>query len=143
MDKTKQIKVYLTVKNPVPSFTGMEQIYKKKTEVFNRIFEVKLMPGISELLAELRKRGHKIGLVTGSRYDAAKAVLRKLVGSSECEVRSGESPDSEPRTPNFFDVVIAGEMVSKGKPNITTLPSVDPPLNIPSKLTPAMFGPES
>lgn len=95
----------------------IEQIYKRKSEAFDRIFEVKLMPGIYELLARLREKGHRLGLVTGSRFAAAKAVLQKLVGSSEWEVRSEESPNSELRTPNFFNVVIAGEMVTSGKPD--------------------------
>lgn len=76
----------------------MEQIYKRKSEVFDRIFEVKLMPGMYKLLTTLRNSGHKLGLVTGSRHAAAKAVLRNGLE-------------------NMFDVVIAGEMVTNGKPD--------------------------
>ncbi|MGR3309735.1 MAG: HAD family hydrolase, partial [Candidatus Brocadiales bacterium] len=76
----------------------MELIYKRKSEVFDRIFEVKLMPGIYKLLTTLRNSGHKLGLVTGSRLAAAKAVLRDGLE-------------------NMFDVVIAGEMVTNGKPD--------------------------
>lgn len=75
-----------------------EQIYKRKSEAFNRIFKVKLMPGICELLTGLRKRGHKLGLVTGSRFEVAKAVLQNGLEK-------------------MFDVVIAGEMVVNGKPD--------------------------
>ena len=76
----------------------IEQIYKKKSEVFNRIFAVKLMPGIYELLTGLRKNGHRLALVTGSCLEAAKAVLQNGIE-------------------NMFDVVVAGEMVANGKPD--------------------------
>ena len=76
----------------------MEQIYKRKRDAFGRIFEVKLMPGIYELLTGLRKNGHRLALVTGSCLEAAKAVLQNGIE-------------------DMFDVVVAGEMVANGKPD--------------------------
>ncbi|HHT9125635.1 MAG TPA: HAD family hydrolase [Candidatus Brocadiia bacterium] len=94
----------------------MEQIYKRKREAFNRIFEVKLMPGIYGLLNGLRMNGHRLALVTGSCLEATKAVLSSLAArrsSPESEVTSHWSLV----TSDVFDVVIAGEMVANGKPD--------------------------
>jgi beta-phosphoglucomutase len=98
MKGRETIKGIMKERNLSVSQEEIEQIYKRKTDSFNKIFEVKLMPGIYELLSRLRNGGYKLGLVTGSRFEMAKTVLRNGLE-------------------NMFDVVIAGEMVNNGKPD--------------------------
>ena len=75
-----------------------DKIIKLKRKIFNDIFTVKLIKGIKDLLLELKDRQYNLALVTGTRLEVVKKVLQ--VGLE-----------------NIFEVIVAGEMVNKGKPN--------------------------
>ncbi|MCP4253294.1 MAG: HAD family phosphatase [Candidatus Scalindua sp.] len=75
-----------------------DKIIKLKRKIFNDIFNVTLIKGIKNLLLELKNRQYNLALVTGTRLDVVKKVLK--VGLE-----------------NIFDVIVSGEMVNKGKPD--------------------------
>jgi HAD superfamily hydrolase (TIGR01509 family) len=75
-----------------------DKIIKLKRKIFNDIFTVKLIKGIKDLLLELKDRQYNLALVTGTRLEVVKKVLQ--VGLE-----------------NIFEVIVAGEMVNKGKPD--------------------------
>ena len=75
-----------------------DKIIKLKRKIFNDIFTVKLIKGIKDLLLELKDRQYNLALVTGTRLEVVKKVLQ--VGLE-----------------NIFEIIVAGEMVNKGKPD--------------------------
>lgn len=66
---------------------------------FRQLFVPALIPGIAPLLHDLRGRGYRLGLVTGS---AGSVVEESLVPTGVA---------------GLFDVVVAGDQVTQGKPD--------------------------
>ena len=80
-----------------PTSDLLNLIIEAKKDIFNRIFRLKIFPGVSGLLTLLRNKNAKIGLVTGSTYLAKMFHCRK------------EFLD-------IFDVIVAGEDSENSKP---------------------------
>jgi beta-phosphoglucomutase len=79
-----------------------EQAYhlaEAKRALFRQIFKPVLVPGIGPLLHDLRGRGYRLGLVTGS--------ARSLV--DESLVPTGIA--------GLFDAIVTGDQVARGKPD--------------------------
>jgi HAD superfamily hydrolase (TIGR01549 family)/HAD superfamily hydrolase (TIGR01509 family) len=70
-----------------------------KRSLFRQLFEPTLVPGIAPLLHDLRGRGYRLALVTGS----AQSVL------NESLVPTGVA--------HLFETAVTGDQVSKGKPH--------------------------
>ena len=70
-----------------------DKIIKLKRKIFNDIFNITLIKGIKNLLLELKNRQYNLALVTGTRLDVVKKVLK--VGLE-----------------NIFEVIVTGEMVN-------------------------------
>ena len=75
------------------------RLASEKRALFRDIFEPTLVPGILPLLHDLRGRGYRLGLVTGS--------ARSVVDESLAPTGAVE----------FFEVVITGDEVTRGKPH--------------------------
>ncbi len=75
-----------------------ERVINLKRKIFNDIFTVTPMQGIKDFLLKLRECQYNLALVTGTRLEVVKKVLK--VGLN-----------------NFFEVIVTGEMVDKGKPD--------------------------
>ncbi len=73
-------------------------LIRRKRAIYRRITRAGLMPGAKDLLLELKRRGLKIGMVTGSIWENIRAVL-----------------DEE--TISLFDAVVTGSDVTHGKPH--------------------------
>ncbi len=73
-------------------------LIRRKRAIYRELTRAGLMPGARELLLELKRRGLKIGLVTGSIWENIHAVL-----------------DNE--TIRLFDAVVTGQDVVHGKPH--------------------------
>jgi beta-phosphoglucomutase len=69
-----------------------------KRALFDQLFEPAFVPGILPLLYDLRGRGYKLGLVTGSARSVVDGSLAPtgVIG--------------------LFDTIVAGDQVSRGKP---------------------------
>jgi len=76
----------------------LEKFIAKKRQRYADITRAGLMPGARELLLELKRRGFKIGLVTGSVWENILTVLDREVVA-------------------WFDGVITGRDVTHGKPH--------------------------
>ncbi len=75
-----------------------EGVYARKTELFlARLDEIREMEGATEVLSELRSRGHRVALATSSNRTMTRAMLRRF--------------DWE------FDAVVTADDVRKGKPD--------------------------
>jgi beta-phosphoglucomutase len=70
-----------------------------KRAIFAEIFEPALVPGVGPLVHDLRGRGYRLGLVTGS---AGSVVEESLVPTGLADL---------------FEVVVSGDQVSQGKPH--------------------------
>ncbi len=90
--------IFAKKSNMLISDETSDKIIKLKRKIFNDIFTVSLIKGIKILLLELKDRQYNLALVTGTRLEVVKKVLK--VGLE-----------------NIFDVIVSGEMVNKGKPN--------------------------
>jgi beta-phosphoglucomutase len=75
------------------------QLASTKRAIFRDIFEPTLVPGIAPLLYDLRGRGYRLGLVTGS---ARSVVDESLAPTGLTEL---------------FEVIVTGDQVSRGKPD--------------------------
>ena len=73
-------------------------LIRRKRDIYRRITRAGLMPGAKELLSELKQRGLKIGMVTGSIWENIHTVL-------------------DDQTIAVFDAVVTGRDVSHGKPH--------------------------
>ena len=71
----------------------------RKRELFRKIFQPTFVPGIAPLLYDLRGRGYRLGLVTGS--------ARSVVDESLAPTGSVDQ----------FEVIVTGDDVSRGKPD--------------------------
>jgi len=76
-----------------------QRLAEAKRALFRQIFEPALIPGIGPLLHDLRGRGYRLGLVTGS--------ARSLVDESLVPTGAGD----------LFDTMVTGDQVSRGKPD--------------------------
>ena len=83
------------------SFETIEQIVQEKNRVFDGEASKRSMAfdGVPETLTTLRGNGIRTGLVTGSRLQTAKNLLRQA------------------HLEGLFDVVVTGDDTSKGKPD--------------------------
>lgn len=105
-----------------------QNLANTKRALFRDIFEPAFVPGIVPLLHDLRGRGYRLGLVTGS----ARCVVDESLappGTDElrsrdfalrrrpalCRSPSGSIPWIAPLA--LFDAVVAGDEVSQGKPH--------------------------
>jgi HAD superfamily hydrolase (TIGR01509 family) len=78
------------------------KLHKRKTDLFLELLEsgtLPLRPGVRRFMEEVRERGLILGVCTTSNERAAEAVTKKIL------------------TGISFDVVLAGDMVSKKKPD--------------------------
>jgi len=75
------------------------RLAEAKREFFVQEFEPALMPGIVPLMHDLRGRGHRLALVTGSAAVVVQQVLAPL------------------GVLDLFEVVVTGNQVSRGKPD--------------------------
>ncbi len=80
----------------------IKKIHKRKTELFVDMIskgKLPLRPGIKRLMKEINEAGLYLGVCTTSNENSAKAVIKSLLGDIK------------------FDLLIAGDMVSKKKPD--------------------------
>jgi len=81
----------------------VEELISKRKKALDKKFSkkenIKIMPGLLKLLGVLKKVGFKIAIASSSNKEYIEYILNatKLSG--------------------FFEVIVAGDMVSKGKPN--------------------------
>ena len=76
-----------------------QRLAAKKRELFREIFQPAFVPGIAPLLHDLKGRGYRLGLVTGS---ARSVVDESLAPTGYADL---------------FEVVVTGDDVSRGKPD--------------------------
>ncbi len=76
-----------------------QRLADAKRTLFRQIFTPAFVPGIVPLLHDLRGRGYRLGLVTGS----ARRVVEESLASTGIT--------------SLFDAVVTGDQVSKGKPD--------------------------
>ncbi len=69
-----------------------------KKEQFSKLFKYKIYPQIPQLLTYLKNKNIKLALVSGSNKEFVKKILTKFFK-------------------NYFEVIITGDDVEKGKPN--------------------------
>jgi len=80
----------------------IKEMHKRKTAIFVELIEtgkLPLRPGIHRFMKEAMEAGLKIGVCTTSNEQAAKAITEKIL------------------TDIKFDIVLAGDVVSKKKPD--------------------------
>lgn len=116
------------IENYAPSFLGknnleewIAQIHKTKTKYFLNLLKegkMPLRPGIRRLLSELRKNNIKIAIATTTTYENVSTLLQCTLGDSALE---------------WFDVIGAGDIVSKKKPAPDIYHWVLNRLNLPAK----------
>jgi HAD superfamily hydrolase (TIGR01509 family) len=76
-----------------------QRLANTKRAYFRQIFQPTFVPGIAPLLHDLRGRGYRLGLVTGS---ARSVVDESLAPTGYADL---------------FDVIVTGDEVTQGKPN--------------------------
>ncbi|MDD5409456.1 MAG: HAD family phosphatase [Candidatus Omnitrophica bacterium] len=81
-----------------PTRKVLSAIFRLRQKVFKRYFKRHIFHGAYELLAELKKQGFMLGLVTGSPLNEVKRIL-------PVKLRS------------LFTAVVAGNQVKNGKPH--------------------------
>ena len=74
-----------------------EKVLKLRNKLYRKYFKVHLFPDIEQILNKLKKKGFLLAIVTGSNRDKVKSMLPKKIISK-------------------FDVIIAADMIKKGKP---------------------------
>jgi len=76
----------------------MFKIFTDKRKILHKIFKRHLMPGVPELIAELKTKGYLLGIVSGTpTYDIRRLVPRQLL--------------------KLFDNIVGGDTVERGKPH--------------------------
>ena len=91
---------YHTGKKPEDLDGLIKKLHEKKTAVFIEILEsMPLRPGIHRFMKEIKARGLKIGICTTSNEKVAHTVADKMLADIG------------------FDVLIAGDMVARKKPD--------------------------
>ncbi|MDR1323102.1 MAG: HAD family phosphatase [Candidatus Margulisbacteria bacterium] len=92
------LKHYLT-QNGLPSDLAFQRkIFNYRQKLFHKIFRRHIMPGIPELLRELKAQKYQLGLVSGTPSgDMPRLISRPLL--------------------KLFDCVVGGDMVTHSKPH--------------------------
>jgi beta-phosphoglucomutase len=81
-----------------PTTKLLKSIFSLRQKIFKRYFKRFIFPGAYELLADLKKQGFLLGLVSGSPLGEIKRILPK-------------------RLLRLFSGVVAGNQVKQGKPH--------------------------
>jgi len=76
----------------------LKEVSRRRARIFNKYFRRFIFPGARDFLVCLKAKGYLLGLATGTPT----AQIRKILPA---DIRS------------LFDCVIAGDMVSRGKPD--------------------------
>lgn len=96
--KWHDVAKYVFGKNKKKLTPSIEKsVFKKKEAYFKKYFKRYIFTGIKDILAQVEKCGLASALVTGSNLSEAKEMLPKNIY-------------------NFFDAVVSGDMVKRGKP---------------------------
>lgn len=79
--------------------TGEEKqhLLQQKESLFKQIVSPSLFPGIENLIEEVKQRGYRLALVTGTSKNEEESILPS-------------------RLSNLFEVIVTGDNVSRGKP---------------------------
>jgi HAD superfamily hydrolase (TIGR01509 family) len=80
-------------------------LHKKKTQMYKKLIEdgrAKVRPGVLRLMDEAYEKGYKLAICSAANASAVSLVLDKLVGKDRLAK---------------FDVILAGDIVSKKKPD--------------------------
>ena len=73
------------------------EVLKLRDKLYKKYFKVYLFPDIEPILNKLKEKGFLLAIVTGSNKDKVKSMLPKKIISK-------------------FDVVVAADMIKRGKP---------------------------
>lgn len=76
----------------------LKRAFARKNKLFGKYFKRFIFSGAKEILADLKKKGYLLGLVTGTPAAEVKRILPE-------DIRG------------LFDCVVAGDQVKKGKPS--------------------------
>ncbi len=98
MTGRETMEIFIKKSNRSISNETAERVIKLKRKIFNDIFTVTLIKGIKDFLLKLKERQYNLALVTGTRLEVVKKVLKMGLD-------------------NVFEVIVTGEMVDKGKPD--------------------------
>ena len=94
----KSLTYFLKKENIRPTKKILKQIFSIHERVFKKTFKRFIFKGAPELLEDLKSKGYKLGLVTGTNSSRVRKILNeKLLG--------------------LFDSVVTGDDVKKGKPH--------------------------
>ncbi len=94
----KSLKDLLRKSGIQPSEHILKKIFLRRKRVFSHYFKRHIFSGVKELLSCLAARGYSLGLVSGTPLSEIKKIL-------PCGILG------------FFDCVVAGDQVKKGKPH--------------------------
>ncbi len=98
MTGRETMEIFVKKSNRPISNETAESVIKLKRKIFNDIFAVTLIQGTKDFLLRLKERRYNLALVTGTRLEVVKKVLKMGLN-------------------NVFEVIVTGEMVDKGKPD--------------------------
>ncbi|MFN3468024.1 MAG: HAD family hydrolase, partial [Candidatus Brocadiales bacterium] len=73
------------------------EVNESKNRILNEILQIRFIPGSLELIRKLKAMGFKLALVTGTRGEVVKRVLKEGLDG-------------------YFDVIITSESVERKKP---------------------------
>ncbi len=79
------------------SIEERQNLLREKEKIFKKMASPRLFPGIENFIQDLKEKGLRLGLVTGTSRGEIKYVL-------------------PPHLIDSFDVVVSGDSVSRGKP---------------------------
>jgi len=89
---------FLRKENIKPTKRNLKKIFSIHEKVFKKLFRRAIFKGAPELLKELKKKGFKLGLVTGTNSTRVKKIISaELAG--------------------IFDTIVTGDEVEKSKPH--------------------------
>lgn len=94
----KTLKYFLRRQNIKPSKALLNKIFLTRQKIFKNSFRRFIFKGVNEFLECLKNRGYLLGLVTGTHILGVKEILPKKIKE-------------------FFDCVITGDNIKKGKPH--------------------------
>ena len=98
MTGRETMEIFVSKSNRSISDETINEVIKLKRKIFNDIFTVTLMKGIKDFLFELKDRQYNLAMVTGTRLEVVKKVLKMGLDG-------------------IFTVIVTGERVNKGKPD--------------------------
>ena len=94
----KSLTFFLKKENIKPTKKILSQIFAIHEKVFKKTFKRYIFKGAPELLNELKEKGYKLGLVTGTNSSRVRKILT-------------------PKLAELFDSIVTGDDVKKGKPH--------------------------